>query len=128
MENLLDFHYERLEKDGSRPGNVITSFYGDLFDKKPGRKEVIMFNSLIKVYGRYIVFFAVLDLTNVKKLDHDNLYGLLHSICRNRFERSHPRSTLQSSIKLNTTSLKKLGDKIKKQTIIIPEMEERLDE
>jgi len=124
MENMLDYYYERLEKDGSRPGNVITSFYGDLFSIKSGRKEIIMFNRLIKIYGRYITFFSVLDLTNVKSLNHGNLYGLLHAICKSRFEKSHPRSTLPSSNSLSTVRMEKLSDKIKDFKIELPDSEE----
>jgi len=124
MENLLELYWEKLEKEASRPGNVITRFYSALFDVPTNKSQIIMFNKLIKLYGRYIVFYSVLDLVSVRDLNHDSLYGLLHAMCRNRFERAHPRSSLPKSEILRTTELTKLGDKLKKQTIKLPKASE----
>ena len=124
MENLLELYWEKLEKEASNPGNVITRFYSALFDIPTSKKQIIMFNKLIKLYGRYIVFYSVLDLVSIKELKHDNLYGLLHVMCRNRFERAHPNSSLPKSEILRTSQLMKLGEEVRNQTIELPSSSE----
>ena len=122
MENISDLYYNKL--DSSSPGNVITTFYGALFDRKTTRREIIMFNKFIKLYGRYITFFSVMDMLNLKELDHSNLYGVMNYYCKKRFEKAHPMSSLPSSTKLSTLKTDRTIESLKKEKLIVPDVEE----
>jgi hypothetical protein len=60
-----------------------------------------MFNKLIKVFGRFTVFFSTIDLAGSYPNRIDNPYALLYTICKNKFERTHNSSFAQSSTPLD---------------------------
>ena len=124
MENLLELYWEKLEKDPTRPGNIITRFYSELFNLPTNRSHIIMFNRLIRLYGRYITFYSVLDLTTKRHLTHKNLFPLLSTICKGRFERAHPHSSMPKSEILRTSTMLKLGEEVRNQIIELPSASE----
>jgi len=122
MENMLEYYYEKLEKE-NRPGVVITRFYAEMFSQETSKKEIIMFNRLIKIYGRFIVFFAVLDVEKVVKDGrYDNIFGLLHTLCKSRFERAHPNSNSPTSKVIRTTILENEIEKAGRRKIKTPNL------
>ena len=87
MENEAEFYYEKL-KNTQNPGTVLCEFFTEITGRPHGRPEIIMINKFIKNFGRFTVYFAILELSRYDNLD-ENLYGLIHRICANRFERAH---------------------------------------
>jgi len=87
MENQAEFYYEKL-KVSINPGQVLLEFFREMTNKEAGRVEIIMINRLIKMFGRFTVYFGIMDLSKIERLD-GNLYPLLYTICKNRFERIH---------------------------------------
>ena len=124
MENVLEFYYEKLKKEG-KPGNIIYLFYGRLFSIEVNKGHLIMFNRLIRIFGRFIVFFAVLDLAGMSKVDHKNsIYPLMFTICKGRFEKAHPSSLTPHTTKLKTSILNRELEKAEKRNISIPDSSE----
>lgn len=96
MENQAEFYYEKL-KVSVNPGQVLLEFFREMTGKEAGRSEIIMINRLIKMFGRFTVYFAIMDLS---KYESDkitgNLYPLLYTICKGRFEKIHVESFIAS--------------------------------
>ena len=87
MENQAEFYYEKL-KSNANQGQVLLEFFREMTGLDGGRASIIMINKLIKLFGRFTVYFAIMDLSKNDKLENGvNLYPLLYTICRNRFER-----------------------------------------
>lgn len=100
MENVAEYYFERLSKSLT-PGPVLTELYGALYNFKTTRSEIIMFNKLIKVFGRFTVFFSTIDLAGTYPVRQDNPYPLLYAICKNKFERTHHSAFLRASTPLD---------------------------
>ena len=129
MENAAEFYYEKL-KTSPTPGVTLSLLYKELLGREIPRSEIIMYNRLVKIFGRFTVFFATLDLANVAKLS-DVPYGVLYKICKDRLERlSQNDITAASSTDLNReiTSIEKEQERMKHHKIkVTKEMMEGLD-
>jgi hypothetical protein len=89
MENQAEFFYEKL-KASVNPGQVLLEFYRDTVNHDAGRSEIIMINRLVKLFGRFTVYFAIMDLSKYADRDMSgNLYPLVYTICKSRFEKVH---------------------------------------
>lgn len=89
MENQAEFFYEKL-RISTNPGQVLLEFYRDIINENAGRSEIIMINRLVKLFGRFTVYFAIMDLSKYDSKDlTGNLFPLVYTICRSRFERVH---------------------------------------
>lgn len=95
MENSAEFYYEKLKKD-ERPGQVVAALYCSSYDVNLGRAEVIMFNKLIKMFGRFVVFFAVIDMIGSMRNKPDEPYSYIYTICKRRFEIAHGEHNTQA--------------------------------
>lgn len=84
MENLSELFYKKV-MNSEKPAFALNEFYSKLFNLQITMENTILFAKLIKLFGRERVFFAVMDLTTIPNLRHDNIYGLLFSICKNNF-------------------------------------------
>lgn len=87
MENQAEFYYEKL-KTAANQGQTLLEFYREITGLQAGRAEIITINKLIKLFGRFTVYFAIMELSKYDKLE-GNTYPLLFTICKNRFERIH---------------------------------------
>lgn len=123
MENQSEFYYEKL-KNSQTPNQVLLEFFSEIMGKEITRSEVIMINKLLKLFGRFTVFFSIMDMSNVKNLE-GNLYGLLYTICRNRFEKAHAVDTITAfeSLDKEIASINKQIEKISKKKLKIPSPE-----
>jgi hypothetical protein len=89
MENQAEFYYEKL-KISVNPGQVLLEFYREMLGKDAGRSEIIMINRLVKMFGRFTVYFGIMDLSKYQSDQlNGNLYPLLYTICKGRFEKIH---------------------------------------
>lgn len=110
MENLSELYYEKLS-DTDRPGNILARFYCALAESTPTNKEIILFNKLVKVYGKYIPFFAILDLYSYEEADRSNPYALLSYYCKKRLEQKSSISVVNDAFK----RLDSLAERVVKQ-------------
>lgn len=95
MENSAEFYYEKL-KDSINPGTVLASLYCTLYSRDVSRSEIIMFNKLLKIFGRFTIFFSILDMVGSKPSGVESPYGYLYEICKRKFEAAHGDSSLQA--------------------------------
>jgi hypothetical protein len=84
MENQAEFYYEKLNSK-IPPGQVLLDYYRETTGKVDGL-GIIMVNKLVKMYGRFTTFFAIQELAKYDNLQ-GNVFPLLLTICKNRFER-----------------------------------------
>lgn len=115
MENISDLYYEKLSKT-DKPGAILAKFYEGIFDKPYSVQNIIMFNKLIKVYGKYIPFFAILDLFSYEKVEiTDNMFGILSYYCKKRLEQKTEIIVLNDAYKDLDTTVKKIIERIDEQ-------------
>jgi len=108
-ENVSEYYYEKLNNSVS-PGPILAALYGSLYGFTYTRAEIIMMNKLVKIFGRFTVFFSVLDMAGTYPERSDNQYPLLYKICKNKFERTHGGVFIPSH-----GSLKKFADDVIKE-------------
>lgn len=121
MENSAEFYYEKL-KSSDRPGTVLAALYCSLYGIDTTRSEIIMFNRLLKVFGRFTVFFSVIDMVGSYPDNVENPYSMLYTICKRKFEASHAESHLQSREPLDKyiSNLDKEINSLKSRKLKIP--------
>lgn len=124
MENELEFYYEKL-KDSTSPTNILLALFQGITGISPTRSEVIMVNKLVKLFGRFTVFFSIVDLSKYEKLE-GNVYPLLYTICKNRFESSHHDSSVVAfeSLQGRLNLIEKEIEKVTKKKIKVPSPDE----
>jgi len=112
MENKAEFYYEKL-KSNVEPSVVLREFFTEITGMPVGRTEIIMINKFLKIFGRFTLFFAIMDLANVRELT-GSLHGLLYAICKSRFEKTHGASNVQAFVSLDKqiSNLQKQKEKI----------------
>lgn len=86
MENQAEFYYEKL-KSQLNPGQVLLEFYKEVTGRTDGL-GIILVNKLIKMFGRFTTYFAIMELAKYDKLQ-GNVFPLLLTICKNRFEKAN---------------------------------------
>lgn len=120
MENQSEFFYEKL-KNTQLPNQVLLELLSEVTGRQITRAEIIMINKLLKLFGRFTLFFSILDLSNVKHLE-GSLYGILYTICRNRFEKSHSAEIITAFESLNReiSSIERQIEKLKGEKIKPP--------
>lgn len=115
MENIVDLYYEKLEK-ADKPGTLLARFYESVFDRPTSFQNAITFGKLVKVYGRYIPFFAILDLHAYEKAEiTSNMYPLLAHFCKKRLEQKTATVVLSDSYRNLETLVDRIQEKIDTQ-------------
>lgn len=105
MENQAEFYYEKL-KESTNVGRDLLEFFTIMTGKDFG---IIMMNKLVKIFGRFTVYFAIMDLSKYQSDQlNGNLYPLLYAICKGRFERIHSNAFSAQYESLNKL-VKELG-------------------
>lgn len=121
MENLAEFYYEKLRMSVN-PGQVLLEFFREITGRGAGRSEIIMINRLIKIFGRFTLYFSIMDLSKMNdRLEGENLYPLLYTICRGRFEKIH-----NDSFSAAHESLSRQVNEIEKEAIKIRKAADRM--
>lgn len=87
MEGAVEFYYEKLIKEEDKtPGITLAKFFGELFSIPISSKTIVMYNKLVKLYGRKLAFEATLESFE-SGANPENLYGLLSYICKKKIEK-----------------------------------------
>lgn len=120
IENLADIYSKKLV-DTTNVGLTLTKFMCELINKKPSRYYIIRINKLIKIFGRWDVYFAIIELANVKDLKED-VYPILFAICRSRHEKKYGQMAMVQYKSLNReiNDIEKQIENVKKAKIKIP--------
>lgn len=123
-ENTSEFFYEKL-KGSTNPGAVLAAHYCSLYSMEMSKNVVIMCNRLIKVFGRFTVFFSILDMAGSYPELVENPYPLLYTICKRKFETAHGDILIPSHESLDNllSSIDKELKQIRKKNIKIPSSE-----
>lgn len=94
-ENILNNYYTKL-LESPTPGTVLNSLYLDGFGLPYSTKSIPFFVKLVRLYGRKIVFMALVDMLSMQSVDPSNFESLLVFFCKKRFEESHSFTELRN--------------------------------
>ena len=121
MENSAEFYYEKL-KTSISPGAIVAALYCSSYNIEVGRSQIIMFNRLIKMFGRFTVYFSVIDMLGSMQEAPDEPYPYIYTICKRKFEASHGEFNSQSRESLDKfiADLDKQIEKQKGKKLKIP--------
>jgi hypothetical protein len=127
MENSSDYYYEKL-KETPNPGAVLAAMMCSMYGMEVTRSEIIICNKLVKIFGRFITYFSIIDMIGSQPEKLEGIYPYLYTICKRRFEMTHLDYTIQSQISL-LPYLKSLTKEIEsmKYTVLNPPSPEGLD-
>jgi len=83
MENLYDVYFKELQETNN-PGKTLTQFYRNLFDIADNKylQNLRMFNKLIKLYGKEVLFYCIVEMYDIDDLNHENIYPLISYIAK----------------------------------------------
>jgi len=86
MENLVETTLEKL-KDSTNPGRILCDLWIQLFSVRFSPHLVQQFHRLIKIYGRYRVLFAIVNLSDTyygryETITANNPYALIAHLCK----------------------------------------------
>lgn len=95
MENTVEYYYEKL-KNATNVGTVMAAHFASLYDVQPSKGIIIMCNRLVKTFGRFTVFFSIVDMAGSYPEPMENPYPLLYTICKRKFEAAHGDLFIQS--------------------------------
>jgi len=110
MENLAEYYFEKLPQD-SNPGLLLAKFFCQCMDTTVSKSEIIVFNRLIKLYGRTIPYFAILDVGGMETVNLDNPFAILAYFCKKRIEQKNPEVFNGAYTNLDS-KIEKLGEQI----------------
>lgn len=123
MENLADYYYSQLGET-TNPGVLLANMYSRIFDVGLERRHYIMFNKLVRLYGRFNTYFAILSVAELENVDHNQyLLPLFTSFIKKRYEKRTDIANIES---LNTTNkfinrIEKKKKKLAGEDLVIPE-------
>lgn len=115
QESVVDLFFSKL-KTAQNPGVVLAQFYGNLFNLEVGRSEIVLFNKLVKLFGRTSVFFSTLDISRIET-PTEFPYGLLFKVCKTKLEKTLEADlalTSMFSLERRITDLEKDIARVKK--------------
>jgi len=89
LENLAEYYYDQLQTT-TNVGLTMAKFYSGIFGTEISRSIIITMNRLIKMFGRFTVYFAILDMFGMEdRVDNkDNPLPLLTYFCKKRKKKS----------------------------------------
>jgi len=85
-EGLINIYLKKIITDNEpNPGKILAKFFWELFEIAPRTQDIIMFNKLVKLFGREIVFETVVDSYNIDGIDFSkSLYPLFLAIAKRK--------------------------------------------
>lgn len=75
-EGIIGKYLEELSET-TNPGVHLAKFYWEAVRVEPDVKDIRMFNKFISLYGRERVFYAIVSIANIEKVNTENIYGLV---------------------------------------------------
>lgn len=69
MESLAEHYYQKI-KESTNPAPILVAMYKDLFDiDKIDSNVYAIFSKLVKIYGSELIYFSLLDCTDVPNVE-----------------------------------------------------------
>jgi len=113
MENIAEYYYELLPKD-TNPGLLLAKFFCQVMETTVSKSEIITFNRLVRLYGRSIPYFAVLDVAGMSNVNTENPFPLLAYFCKKRIEQKSPEVNGGAYVNLDN-KIEKLAEQVEAQ-------------
>ena len=112
MENQAEYYYDQLSTT-TNIGLTLAKFYSSIFGTEINRNIIIIMNKLIKMFGRFTVYFAILDMFGMEdRVDNrENPRALLTYFCKKRTEEKYNIS-LNGSYEDLTKTIKDIEKKM----------------
>jgi len=116
MESLAETYYERL-KGSTNPTPILVNFYKDLFILNTvGSNVYAQFARLVRIYGKWLIYFALLDCADMDNIDLTKTpINLITYFAKKRLGDSINTNQLPNLTSMATSTEKKLnkGTKVK---------------
>lgn len=117
-ENLIDIYKTELTSSKS-PSKTLRRFYWELLELEGSRSDIIMINKLLRLYGKWRVFYAIIEIYGMKNpVLAGNTYGLFKTIIENKLKEERLPQTASD---VDLTSL------ARKRKKLLEELKETLD-
>lgn len=84
-KSLAEFYYEELLKSDNKVKTLV-NFYRSLFDVNANGDIYKIFSRLYKVYGSEIIYFSLLDCSDVENVDTNRMTGLIVYFAKKRLK------------------------------------------
>lgn len=126
MDSLADAFYSKLE-DSENPGNTLANFYSAVFNVPIGVQDIVMFNRLVSIYGKYSVFFSILDLFSFSdaNIENNNVHGIISYYCKKRLERQDKSAAHYDDLEPLLEEMKKKIEKRREHPLKIQKLENK---
>lgn len=109
-DSLAEMYLEKI-KAANNPIPLFVAFFSSLFPVDSKDFLYPIFGRLYKVYGRDILFFAILDVYSMDEIDATSPAGILSYFCKKRLETRFEFYSLPSLDKLADSVLHKTQKK-----------------
>lgn len=118
-EPLADFYYDKLQKT-DRPIPLLVSFIGAVFDFTDKEIKFLYpkIGRAVKLYGKRVVFFAILDSAEGYTVDTSNVHRLIFYFSKKKLENKY--KNLPDD--LTMLSNKQLDSFTGSKELVIPEL------
>jgi len=120
MENVAEYYYNKLA-ESKAPGRVLLSMVRELFKIGEGTQHLKDLNRLVKLYGKYKVYFAILTVAEFDGVDFKrSVFPLLSTIIKKDLLSKHHvnPNTLVEDKTIEINKIKKEVEKYKDREII----------
>jgi hypothetical protein len=112
MEGLAEIYIKKLESE-KNPGGILARFFSELFEVSVDRGDYILFNKLVKAYGKDEVFKAVLNVYDMGSLDLSRgYYPILAYFCKKSLD---DKNTIVDRKLIDTNIISSKLEKIKRE-------------
>lgn len=90
-ENIAEFYAEQLEIQKNH-GVVLAKFFSELFSIPLSVDNIKVFNRLLKLYSKELIYFSIIDCYDIDNVRLNNIYPLLSYLCKKRLENKLAKS------------------------------------
>lgn len=111
-ENIAEVYLNKLQ-DEANPTALLVKFYSEIFTLPFNVQLIGPISRLVKTFGRDGVFYSILSIENMDKLDHENIYPLLRYMCMKRLEGKSKQSNEYEDLTKYVEAVEKKTEKVK---------------
>lgn len=83
-EELAQYFYDKLLQPKANPGLILSQFYATFYKLELDQKLIGQLGRLVKLYGRNMVFLALLDVFDIDEVKHEHIIGLITYLVKDR--------------------------------------------
>ena len=108
-DSLAEYYYEKINKTENIIGEMV-NFYKSLFniDENLYTSVYQTFGRLIKIYGKDVIYFSLLDASDINNIDFNGIGKLLSYLAKKRLAEKFIFNAIPSLDRLAEKNMKEL--------------------